>query len=162
MAYALSITIPFDADDTGIADLRAQFVDTGGVDVGGPITTGFSELGGGLYQWYYNAFANGFRGQVKFYPDSDPTKVRAAAINPQETETGTPIETWEVFMTRGAANLPDETLIEDFSIGEMVMMATNSEEGDGDITIKQSDGTELRTVQYNASPASSMITGIYR
>lgn len=76
-------TFVLDAGATGLT-LTAQLVNTAGTNVGSAITTGFDEIGGGLYQWTATAIPDGHRGRVEF-TDSG-TIVAANAINPEEAE----------------------------------------------------------------------------
>jgi hypothetical protein len=88
MTYALDINLALGIGQVGIADLRAQLVDTAGVDVGTEVSAGFTEIGNGNYLFHYASWPNSHRGGVKFYSDaagpSDP--LAFVAINPQETE----------------------------------------------------------------------------
>lgn len=70
MAYNATVTIF--AREEGLT-LAAQLVDENGEDVGGEITTGFTELVNCYYTWSYASFDEDFIGQVKIYPQADPT-----------------------------------------------------------------------------------------
>ena len=86
MTYALDYSLNIGM--TGLTDLRAQLIDTTGANSGSAISTGFAEIGSGCYLWHYAAFADGFRGGVKFYRAAAPGTVLAfAAINPEEVES---------------------------------------------------------------------------
>lgn len=80
MTYALTFSIALGSSNTGLA-LSAQLVDTAGVNSGAPIATGFTEIGGGNYLWYYGSFNDAFYGGVKFL--SGATLKAFAAINPE-------------------------------------------------------------------------------
>jgi hypothetical protein len=85
MTYALSWSIGLGPANTGIADWRAQLVDTSGLDVGAAISTGFFEVGTGFYGWYYTSIPDAHTGGVKFYQDADPATILGyLSINPQE------------------------------------------------------------------------------
>lgn len=87
MSYTLSYSLNLGPSRTGLTDLRAQFVDTASVNSGSAITTGFSEVGSGYYQWYYTSHADNFRGGVKFYSNAAPsTLLGFLTLNPQEVE----------------------------------------------------------------------------
>jgi len=72
----------------GLADLRAQLVDTAGASVGAAVSTGFVEIGtNGMYLWYYAGIPDGHVGGVKFYSNAASTNILGfKAINPQEAE----------------------------------------------------------------------------
>ena len=61
--------------------LNAQPTDSTGVNVGSPITTGFTEIGDGFYIWNY-ALAADFQGCVKFIDQSTSDVLAFKAINP--------------------------------------------------------------------------------
>lgn len=86
MPYTLDIPIVLGSSQTGLT-LKAQLVDSSGVNVGSEVTTGFTEIGGGAYLWHYTAFPDAHRGGVKFYTGTLPSGFKAfAAINPEEGE----------------------------------------------------------------------------
>ena len=87
MAYTLDFGLALGSSKAGLADLRAQIVDTAGSDVGAAASTGFVEIGQGYYLWHYAAFPDGQRGGVKFYSNAAPTVFLAfVALNPEEAE----------------------------------------------------------------------------
>lgn len=87
MAYTLDFGLALGSSKAGLADLRAQVVDTAGSDVGAAASTGFVEIGQGYYLWHYAAFPDGQRGGVKFYSNAAPTVFLAfVALNPEEAE----------------------------------------------------------------------------
>lgn len=87
MAYTLDFALDLGPANTGLADLRAQLVDTTGSNSGSAVSTGFSEIGGGRYLWHYASFPDGHRGGVKFYRNAAPSVILAfASINPEEAE----------------------------------------------------------------------------
>jgi hypothetical protein len=100
--YALSLG-PANA---GLTDLRAQLVDTSGVDVGSAVSTGFVEIGSaGHYLWHYASFPDGHRGGVKFYSNAAPSTILLfGAINPEEMEA-TAIA--DAVLSRGVSNVQD-------------------------------------------------------
>ena len=86
MAYTLDFSLALGSSKTGLT-MAAQLVDTTGTNTGSEITSGFAEIGQGFYQWHYAAFADSFRGGVKFYEDGQTgTILGFAAINPEEAE----------------------------------------------------------------------------
>lgn len=83
MAYTLSTALALGAGQTGLT-LSAQLMDTTGANVGGAVTSGFIEIGGGNYLWTYASFPDAFRGGVKF---SAASVLKAfVGINPEEAE----------------------------------------------------------------------------
>ena len=82
MAQTLTIDILLGAAHAGL-DLEAQIYDSGGAAYGSRVTTGFSEIGGGAYAWFYDAYPDDWRGSVAFYDQLAPAVVLAAtSINP--------------------------------------------------------------------------------
>lgn len=68
MAYTRNIPLDLGAANAGIlADLRAQLKNPDGTNNGAAVSTGFTEIGDGLYQWEYAAVPDGFIGAVLFY-----------------------------------------------------------------------------------------------
>ncbi len=87
MAYTLDFAVAVGPAHTGIVDFRAQLVDTGGVNVGAAVATGFTEIGSGFYLWHYASIPDGHRGGVKFYQNATPATILAfTSINPEEAE----------------------------------------------------------------------------
>ena len=81
MAFALAIGISLGASQTGLT-LTAQLVDTTGASLGSAVTTGFSEIGGGNYLWYYSAFPSDASVGVKFL--SGATLKAFVSVNPAD------------------------------------------------------------------------------
>ena len=67
MTYALTYNLSLGSGMTGLTDLRAQLYDTLGADVGSALSTGFVEIGGGIYTFTAAAIPSGSRGGIKFY-----------------------------------------------------------------------------------------------
>jgi hypothetical protein len=87
MAYTSVFSLALGAAFTGLTDLRAQLIDSGGANVGGAISTGFIEIGNGFYSWVNASIPDGHRGGVKFYSNASPATFLAfGAINPEELE----------------------------------------------------------------------------
>ena len=88
MTYTLDFSVQLGPGKTGLSDLRAQLVDTGGANVGSAVSTGFTEIGTtGTYLWHYAAFPDSHRGGVKFYSLAASSTILAfAPINPEEAE----------------------------------------------------------------------------
>lgn len=87
MVYTASFGIALGPAFTGIADMRAQLLDTAGATVGAAVSTGFVEIGSGFYTWVYASIPDSHRGSVKFYQNASPATILAVtAINPQELE----------------------------------------------------------------------------
>ena len=87
MTYTLDFALSLGSGKAGLADLRAQLVDTGGASVGAAVSTGFVEIGAGNYLWHYAAIPDSHRGGVKFYSNATPATVLAfGALNPEEAE----------------------------------------------------------------------------
>lgn len=86
MAYTLNFAIVLPSSQTGLT-LEAQIVDNSGVNVGAPITTGFTEIGVGNYLWSSaNAIPDDQRGGVKFQISPGGALKAFAPINPEEAE----------------------------------------------------------------------------
>lgn len=86
MAYTSVFALALGSGYTGLSDLRAQLVDSGGSDVGAAVSTGFIEIGNGFYSWVAS-IPDGHRGGAKFYSNASPTTYLAfGAINPEELE----------------------------------------------------------------------------
>jgi hypothetical protein len=85
MAYSLALKVQLGLSMTG-KTLRAQLKDTSGANVGGVVTTGFIELGGGEYGWL-GSIPDGFRGYVVFSDNGTLAYYCSSAINPEETGT---------------------------------------------------------------------------
>lgn len=66
MSYAADFSLNLGSVNAG-ATLKAAIVGTDGKTVSHDISTGFTEIGNGSYQWHYATFANGQRGGVVFY-----------------------------------------------------------------------------------------------
>jgi hypothetical protein len=84
----MRIPLSLGKSQTGLAaSLSAQLVDEHDSAQGGPITTGFTELGNGLYAWYYD-FADDFDGGVVFTLTTGETSVvvGTASIAPDPIE----------------------------------------------------------------------------
>jgi hypothetical protein len=87
MVYTSDFALALGPAYTGIADLRAQLVDTAGASTGAAVSTGFVEIGTGFYLWNYASIPDGHRGGVKFYQNAAPTTYLAfSSINPEELE----------------------------------------------------------------------------
>lgn len=87
MAYTLDISLTLGSAKAGLADLRAQLVNTGGANVGAAVSTGFTEIDSGMYLWHYAAFPDGHRGGVRFYSNATPAATLAfVSVNPEEAE----------------------------------------------------------------------------
>lgn len=75
MTITYDFSINLGASFTGLTDLRAQFVDAYGVDVGSAIATGFVEIGNGYYLWHTDTLDETDRGAVKIYRAATPTAI---------------------------------------------------------------------------------------
>jgi len=85
MSYEATTSIILGSSQTG-KQLVAQLLDTKGVFVGSPVTSGFVEIGQGNYIWTYE-YPDGFRGAIKFYELSVPNVILATtAINTEEIQ----------------------------------------------------------------------------
>lgn len=81
-------TISLGPNRTGLVaspGLVAQLRDQSGSAIGGPVTTGFGELGGGNYRWTAT-IPEGFRGTVDFKLFGGAAPLVALPINPEELE----------------------------------------------------------------------------
>ena len=83
MSYTITLDVIAGTSRTGLTDLRAQLVNSAGSNAGSAVSTGFTELGGGNYQWTYASMPDAFRGSVKFYSNADTSDILGTvAINP--------------------------------------------------------------------------------
>jgi hypothetical protein len=90
MAYTL--TIPIDADQTGLT-FTAQLTDENGDPVGGTITGGTYEAVGDDYEWTYDAFPDSFTaGHVVFTDNNNDTY--SSQIYDQASEVTDPGSEW--------------------------------------------------------------------
>jgi hypothetical protein len=80
MAQTLNIPLALGSSKAGL-NLRAQLFDDAGANVGAPVTTGFSERGGGSYVWHYAAFPDDFTGGVDFFDDETDEFMASTALN---------------------------------------------------------------------------------
>lgn len=71
-----------------------------------------------------------------------------------------PIQLWELFVKRGMENLANQGDLEACSLGELALAATNSLMQAGVFKILKTDGTLLRSRNYNSSPSTAMTTGV--
>lgn len=86
MTYTLDFSLALGGSKDGLT-MAAQLVDTTGGDVGGEVTSGFTEIGEGFYLWHYAAIPDAHRGGVKFYEDGETGTILAlSAVNPEEAE----------------------------------------------------------------------------
>lgn len=67
---------------TGIT-LNAQQTNVSGVDIGPPITIGFTEIGSGFYIWTYDIDID-FQGCVKFIDENTNEVLAFTSINPND------------------------------------------------------------------------------
>lgn len=87
MAYPFCFSLDLGPANTGLADLRAQLLDTAGDDVGGELSTGFVEVGAnGKYLWLAADIPDDHRGGVKFYRAGLDNILGLGAINPEQAE----------------------------------------------------------------------------
>lgn len=85
MVYSACINLSLGSSKIG-KNLKAQLVDTLGVNVGSPILSSFSEIGLGNYIFFYQSFPDSFRGGIKFSDNDTGTLYSFTAINPEELE----------------------------------------------------------------------------
>lgn len=84
MAYSLNFTADFGAL-TGLT-LNGKLYDDAGVQSGATITSGFVEIGNGVYSYKHTAIPDGHRGTFVMYKSSDAAVKVAFSVNPEETE----------------------------------------------------------------------------
>lgn len=87
-----TISIVLGSSQTGLT-LKAQLVDESGVNVGGAITTGFTEIGEGNYMLFAN-ISNSHQGGLKILK-SDNTLMAFTAINPESSGGGPGVDPLE-------------------------------------------------------------------
>jgi hypothetical protein len=106
MAYTLLFDLDLGAP--GIADARAQLIDTNGNNSGAASSAGFIDSGSGFYLWI-GTIPDGFTGGVKFYSAASPSIVLAfKAINlPVWSE---PVRTLTQSVTTGSETVAGNTL----------------------------------------------------
>lgn len=90
MSFALSTSIDLGGGNTG-KTLKAQLIDTDGDPVGGQIVSGFTEIGNGIYMWFYSEFGDTFQGGAKIL-DNTETLMTFIAINPLQDQVLPPTE----------------------------------------------------------------------
>ena len=74
MPKTLSVSINLGKDLSG-KTLLAQVIKSNGESITSLISDGFYEVGSGYYIWEYSNFPEDFRGGIKFYEESDTSKV---------------------------------------------------------------------------------------
>lgn len=85
MSYRINFGVSLGKSYEGLS-LAAQFINYSGTDVGDEITSGFVDLGNGLYMWSY-LISDGFSGAVKFYEQGSSSEILSfAVINSREIE----------------------------------------------------------------------------
>lgn len=149
MAYTSVFGIALGPAYTGIADLRAQLVDSGGSNVGSAVSTGFVEIGNGFYSWVYAAIPDGHRGGVKFYRNSVPgTYLAFGSINPEELEN-TDVKTSTRGTDAGAATAIGTRVLtgtKTYDQAQRLLLATQgaktSGAGTGTFVIRDSEDTK--------------------
>lgn len=89
MSYSRNFAI-----NLGIAGLtlNGKYLDTAGAQSGSTITTGFVEIGNGLYS-YVGTIADSFRGTLLVYKSTDATIFAAEQINPEGDAENTDAKT---------------------------------------------------------------------
>lgn len=87
MAQELIVDIKLGTSKVGL-NLRAQLFDHLGANVGSPVTTGFSERGLGNYIWFYDAYADDFKGGLDLFNDDTDEFIVSVAINPSDFGAG--------------------------------------------------------------------------
>ena len=108
MAYSISAAITLGTGDTGLT-LEAQIIDEAGVNVGSAITTGFFEVGLGMYLWD-GSIADAQRGAIVFQDSPGGTKRAIESLNPDQKETARVV--WQrVLSTVGGSSLTAEKIM---------------------------------------------------
>ena len=79
-AISITDTILLNPSQTGLT-LNAQIYDTSNAPVGGVITTGFTEIGGGQYTITYSV-DSAQQGWIEIFTATNPTVLTVGAINP--------------------------------------------------------------------------------
>jgi len=91
MAYAQIFTFNFGAGNNG-KTLNAGLYDTSGSLLGSTITSGFVDLGGGLYSYLHSALPSATRCTLKAWIPADPDLgAIGLAVNPEQAESITDI-----------------------------------------------------------------------
>jgi hypothetical protein len=84
MTYTLSFTADF-GSLTGLT-LNAKLYDTAGSQTGATITSGFVELGDGVYSYNHAAIPDDHRGTFVIYDSGNTSRKVAISVNPEEAE----------------------------------------------------------------------------
>lgn len=84
MAYTLNFVADF-GSLTGLT-LNAKLYNDAGVQTGSTITTGFVEIGNGVYSYKHTTIPDGHRGSFVMYKASDTAIKVAFSVNPEEAE----------------------------------------------------------------------------
>lgn len=79
--YALMFVVNLGSSKTGLT-LNAKLFDETGVQVGATITTGFVEIGNGVYSYYHQAIPNGHTGTFIMYDSADADTVASFSVEP--------------------------------------------------------------------------------
>ena len=83
---AINFTLNFGSGNNGLT-LNAKLLDAAGGQVGGTITTGFVDLGDGLYSYQHTGVPNNHRGTFKAWiPANLALGSVGIAVNPEDTE----------------------------------------------------------------------------
>ena len=153
MVFSLITGVPLSTSQTGLT-LAAQLIDTAGTNVGSSVSTGFYEIGQGLYQWYYASYPDGFRGSVVF--KSGSTVVASVPINPQEAEytdvkaSTLPALIWNV-LTSGLTTVGS---VGKLLVSKLGLIGTGRIDTDGPVTaggvVKLSIGADYLSAHGNA------------
>lgn len=84
MAYTLNFTADF-GSHTGLT-LNAKLYDTAGTQTGSTITSGFVEIGDGVYSYNFTTIPDNHRGSFVIYDSSVTSRKVVFSVNPEEAE----------------------------------------------------------------------------
>lgn len=150
MTYEKVLTIDLGSGETGLT-LSAQLINSSGGNTGSVITTGFTEIGIGWYQWY-NEFDDEFYGGVKIF--SGATFKKLYSINPEATT--------EAFQDSIKNTIiGSATLKEALMLSSSVLAGDTSGSGTGTITFKSIGNNAITRVVGNIDVSGSRTTTVY-
>lgn len=146
--YSITLHLPAGPLYAGLADLRAQLINTSGANVGSAISTGFVEVGSaGNYIWTYASMPDGHTGIITFYSAAAPSNILGiATINPAEVELNALVDAYNA---RSVSHVEDTA--ERHSQAELILMLMKSRQTAADTqTIYKTDGVTVfgtRTIE---------------
>jgi hypothetical protein len=156
----LTFALNLGSSKSGISDLRAQLRDSLGILSGSGVSTGFTAIGSGSYQWT-GTVDDGFRGTVSFYSNAAPSvNLVTVALNPQETEVPSGGGAWlvTIHVTDGSQPVVGATVRLTDQNGASAT-ATSDSEGDARLSVDTGSYTLTATADgYSYTPTPQTVT----